>query len=216
MMTHDPSSSSKGRLPSDAARHVCPWWLGYALASPIRRLFESPERLLGPYVRPGMTIVEPGCAMGYFSVPMARMVGAEGRVVCVDLQQKMIDGLLRRARRAGVADRISARVCAGDDLGLATFRGAADLVVAIHMIHEVPDRQRLLQQLSDTLRPGGTLLVLEPRGHVPVDDFARTLAMAEQAGLKPTGASPSGRSRGAVLVKDGARSLDEAGSRVPQ
>jgi ubiquinone/menaquinone biosynthesis C-methylase UbiE len=152
-----------------------------------------------------MTIVEPGCGMGYFSVPMARLVGPGGRVVCVDLQQKMLDGLVRRARRAGVADRITTRLCGPDDLGLGDLAGTADLAVAIHMIHEVPDQRPLLGQLSDVLRPGGTCLVVEPPGHVSAEDFSATLSLAAQAGLRLTGDSPSGRRLTAVLVKDESR-----------
>jgi 2-polyprenyl-3-methyl-5-hydroxy-6-metoxy-1,4-benzoquinol methylase len=180
---------------------VCPWWLGYVLASPLRRLVESPEHLLGPYIRPGMTVVEPGCGMGYFSLPLARMVGPNGKVVCADLQPRMIDTLRRRARRAGVLDRIHAVVCTAGDLGLAGWHGSADLAVAIHMIHEVPDPERLLRQLHDVLRPGGALLVLEPRGHVSRDDFDRTRGLAGRVGFTDTGRSVSARGLGAILVK---------------
>ena len=119
------------------APHVCPWWLGYLLASPLRRLAENPERILAPWVRPGMTVLEPGCGMGYFSLPLARTVGPNGRVICVDLQQKMIDGLARRARKAGLLDRLALSVCGSDELGLGDWRGRVDLAVAIHVIHEV-------------------------------------------------------------------------------
>jgi ubiquinone/menaquinone biosynthesis C-methylase UbiE len=178
---------------------VCPWWLGYVLASPVRRLFESPERLLGPYVRRGMTVVEPGCGMGYFTIPVARMTGSEGKVICVDLQEKMIAGLLRRARRAGLADRILASVCSTEDLGLQAFRGAADLALAIHMVHEVPDQRSLLAQLHDVLRPGGSLLIREPRGHVSQEAFQGTLALAKSVGLEATNQHLGGKGPGALL-----------------
>ena len=55
--------------------HVCPWWLGPILAGPIRRLIESPTRLLGPLVRSGMTVIEPGCGMGFFTLALAETVG---------------------------------------------------------------------------------------------------------------------------------------------
>jgi hypothetical protein len=32
------------------ARRLCPWWLGYLLASPVRRLFQNPRVLLQPMV----------------------------------------------------------------------------------------------------------------------------------------------------------------------
>ena len=55
------------------AERVCPWWLGYLLASPVRRwMAENPESLLAPYVREGMTVLEPGPGMGFFTLPLAR------------------------------------------------------------------------------------------------------------------------------------------------
>ena len=82
-------------------RHrVCPWWLGYVLVSPLRRLLEPPGKVLGPHVQPGMTVVEPGCGMGNFTLPLARMVGPSGKVICVDLQPKMIAALRRYIEKA--------------------------------------------------------------------------------------------------------------------
>ena len=46
---------------------VCPWWLGYFLASPIRQwLGQDPIKILSPYVREGMIVLEPGPGMGFF------------------------------------------------------------------------------------------------------------------------------------------------------
>lgn len=183
---------------------VCPWWLGWVLVNPLRRLIEPPERLLGPFVRPGMTVVEPGCGMGYFSLPLARMVGPTGKVIAVDLQEKMIAGLKRRARRAGLDDRIVARVSSPTDLGLGPFAGTADFAVALHVVHEVPDQRRFLEQMQAVLRPGGSFLVVEPRGHVPPAAFEETLAMARAAGFERPGLAPRARGISAVLRKPGA------------
>ncbi len=84
-MTDTTRVTGSGVALSSCPHGVCPWYLGYLLASPLRRLLENPERMLRPYVRPGMTVLEPGSGMGFFSLPLARLVGAEGRVVCVDL-----------------------------------------------------------------------------------------------------------------------------------
>ncbi|HXN47666.1 MAG TPA: methyltransferase domain-containing protein, partial [Bryobacteraceae bacterium] len=69
---------------------VCPWWLGYLLASPIRRLAQNPSGTVAPYVREGMTVLEPGPGMGFFTLDLARLVGSSGRVVAVDIQPKML------------------------------------------------------------------------------------------------------------------------------
>ena len=99
--------------------HVCPWWLGYLLASPLRRLLQDPAKILAPYIREGMTVLEPGPGMGFFTLELARLVGAGGRVIAVDVQPKMLDRLKRRAGTAGVSERVHARVCSSDSLGLA-------------------------------------------------------------------------------------------------
>jgi ubiquinone/menaquinone biosynthesis C-methylase UbiE len=169
--------------PASCPHRICPWYLGYLLASPVRRLLENPERMLRPYVRPGMTVLEPGSGMGFFSLPLARLVGPDGRVVCVDLQQRMIDGLRRRARKAGVLDRIETAVCNADDLGIGAWACRIDLALVIHVIHEVPDEGRFLRQIHAALRPGGTLVVIEPKGHVTPARFEETLALADAAGF---------------------------------
>ena len=163
---------------------VCPYWAGFLLAGRLRRLVQNPERLLVPFVSSGMTVLEVGPGMGFFSIPMARLVGAGGRVVCVDVQEKMIRALERRALRAGVADRIAARVCQPASLGIEDFRGRIDLAFLFAMVHEVPDAGRLFGEVADALRPEGRCLVAEPRLHVPSRSFEATVALALQYGLR--------------------------------
>ncbi len=191
------------RTPPARSGHVCPWWLGPLLASPLRRLIESPEQLLGPHVKPGMTVLEPGCGMGFFTLPLARLVGPAGKVICVDVQPRMIDGLRRRARRAGLLDRIESSVCVADDLGLEKWQERVDQAIAINTVHETGDAARFLEQIAAALRPGGTLLLVEPRGHVSREAFATTLAAAERVGLSEKDRPATRRKLAALLVKTG-------------
>ena len=80
----------------------CPWWAGYLIASPIRKLWQDPAQILKPYIRAGMTAVEPGPGMGFFTLEIAKLVGPSGRVVAVDVEPRMIERLKRRARKAGL------------------------------------------------------------------------------------------------------------------
>jgi ubiquinone/menaquinone biosynthesis C-methylase UbiE len=163
---------------------VCPWWLGYFLASPLRRLVEDPDKLLGGLITPGMTVLDVGCAMGFFTLPATRMAGSSGRVIAVDIQPKMISALKRRAKRRGLLDRIETRVGTEQGLGLSDLEGKIDLVLAIHMVHEVPDRDRLMRELSRVVKNTGKMLVVEPKGHVKAAAFAETVAAAERAGFR--------------------------------
>ncbi len=187
----------------DQNHHVCPWWIGYLLVSPLRSWLEPAGRFIDPLVKPGMTVLDPGCGMGYFSLAAARRVGESGRVICVDMEPRMIRALERRARRKGLADRIQASVCDARDLGLQELQGQVDLALAIHMVHEVPRRRAFLAQISDTLASHGQLLVMEPRGHVPEEDFQRTLELAGEVGLRQVAApfEPHRRSFAALLQR---------------
>ena len=184
------------------AEHVCPWWVGYILISPFRRFLQNPRKILASHVKPGTVALDVGCAMGFFSLEMARLVGLEGRVVCVDLQPKMIDVLVRRATKAGLSDRIDSRVCDSNGLGLEDLSEKVDFALAYAVVHEVPDPQAFLQQIHAALRPGGTFLLAEPKGHVSEEQFGETLDSAKKVGLeiaeRPTA---MGRSHTALLKK---------------
>ena len=183
------------------ADHLCPVWVGYLLASPLRKLFQNPERILGPYVREGMRTLDIGCAMGFFSLPLGRMVGPAGRVVCVDMQERMLRVLENRARKAGVLDVIETRLCDKQSLGLEDIAESIDFALACYVVHEVPDVSALFLQVRDALKPGGRLLVLEPRGHVSRGRFERILAAAREQGFLPVDNPVVLRSRSALLEK---------------
>lgn len=163
--------------------HICPVWGGHLLLNPLRKLLENPKTMLGPHVRSGMTVLEPGCGMGFFTLPLARMVGEMGRVITLDVQPGMLASLAKRAERAGLADRIEGRLIDPDRLELSDLEGRADLVAAIHMVHETPDPARFFQAMRACLKRGGKLLVVEPRGHVPGKAFADTVSLAMGQGF---------------------------------
>jgi SAM-dependent methyltransferase len=200
-MVENESPRGQPPVPASPARiHVCPWWLGPLLLNPLRRLLQDPVRLLGPHVRAGMTVLEPGCGMGFFSLPLARMVGPGGRLICVDLQPRMIRGLVRRAERAGLAGRIDAVLGSLDEPRLDALRGAVDFAAAVYMVHEVSDQDGLLRRLCELVRPGGRLLLVEPKGHVSAPAFARTIERAGRAGWTEAG-RPPGAGKRAVLLE---------------
>ncbi len=178
---------------------VCPWWIGYLLASPIRRLFQHPRAILSPHVRAGMTVVEPGPGMGFFTLELARLVGPSGGVIAVDIQERMLASLRRRAERAGLADRIETRLAQAGSLGLEDLAGAVDFVLAFAMVHEFRDNDAFFRQAAAALKPGGTVLLAEPQHHVSPERFAGQLEAAGRAGLGLVDRPAIRGSRAAVL-----------------
>jgi ubiquinone/menaquinone biosynthesis C-methylase UbiE len=182
-------------------QHTCPWWAGYFLTFRLRCLVENPRAILAPHVRNGMLVLEPGPGMGFFTLELARLVGPHGRVVAVDVQERMLSGLRRRAARAGLVDRLDLRLAAAPDLGIEDLAGSMDFALIFHMLHEVPDQKALLAGVHAALRPGGTMLLVEPRGHVSRVDFAASLATCREVGLVDAAGKERERPLHALLLK---------------
>ena len=182
---------------------VCPWWLGYWLINPLRRYGQNPREILAPYVREGMTVLEPGPGMGFFTRDLARLVGTTGRVVAVDVQPKMIGRLKQRVAKAGLAGRLEARVAAPESMGIADLQGAVDFTAALYMVHEFPDAGKFFAEVAAASKPGARLLIAEPKGHVKPTAFEAELEAAREAGFALVERPAIRRSLAAVMKKSG-------------
>jgi ubiquinone/menaquinone biosynthesis C-methylase UbiE len=183
------------------AHGVCPWWVGYLLASRVRRWLQDPGAIVGPFVSDGMLVLEPGPGMGFFTLELARRVGPKGRVTAVEVQPTMLAGLKKRAAKAGLTDRIDARLCNKDGLGIDDLAGHVDFALAFAMVHEVPNPDGLFADLHRALKPGGKLLVAEPAGRVRADAFEASLERARGAGFLIEKRPPIRRFHAAVLQR---------------
>ncbi|OFY47383.1 MAG: hypothetical protein A2Y87_09215, partial [Bacteroidetes bacterium RBG_13_46_8] len=146
-------------------QHVCPVWLGYTFILPFRKYQHDPQKILTPHVKEGMTVMDYGCAMGYFSIPLAQMTGVKGTVYCVDIQEKMLAKLQKRAAKYNVSDVIKP-LQAGKDFNPDELLEKLDFVLLFAVVHEVPDKNQLFQDFYKMLKPGGSILFAEPKWHV--------------------------------------------------
>jgi ubiquinone/menaquinone biosynthesis C-methylase UbiE len=178
--------------------HICPWYMAYTFDNPLRKLLHDSSRILGPYVRQGMTVLDLGCGMGYFSLGMARLVGESGKVFSVDMQPEMLRIVEKRARRKGLFNRIETVLTDGISLQLGV---AVDFALCFWMVHEVPDQAALFGQLYSALKPGGHLFVAEPgMRHVSDDEMEMSVALAGEAGFVEV-ARPRVRISKAVVLR---------------
>lgn len=180
---------------------ICPWWLGYWLISPLRKYWQNPHDILAPYVRERMTVLEPGPGMGFFTLELARLVGPSGRVIAVDVQSKMIDRLKHRAAKAGLLERVDARIALADSMGMTDLHNSVDFTLAFAVVHEFPDAGRFFAEVAAFSKPGATVLLAEPSGHVKAAAFDSELQAAAAAGLKLVDRPSIRRSHAALLRK---------------
>lgn len=159
---------------------VCPWWMTYTFDNPLRKLVQNPSKILSPFVRSGMRVADVGCGMGYFTIPLAELVGPSGYVQAVDLQDQQLKRVRKRAEKAGVSERIDRTLVDEKSLKL---KAPLDFVLAFYMVHEVPSAEALFREVFGSLRSGGTLLVVEPPMHVNKRLFREEIEAAKKAGF---------------------------------
>ncbi|KQC04701.1 MAG: hypothetical protein APR53_02950 [Methanoculleus sp. SDB] len=163
---------------------ICPASHAGMLDHPIRRLIQSPGRILGRYIRAGDRVLDVGCGPGFFSRAMARMVGESGCVVAADLQDEMLAMLRERAEKEGILSRIQTHRTRPETLELGKA-DPFDFVLAFYVVHETPDAGRFFGEIAAALRPGGRMLVVEPSHHVDEQEFEGEVAAARAAGFVP-------------------------------
>ena len=184
------------------SHRVCPWWVGYILASPIRSwMGQDAAQIVGPFIKPGMVVLEPGPGMGFFTLEMARRLGNSGRVVAVDIQPRMLKSLTRRAAQRGLAARIETRLATPDSLNVGDLTGNVDFVLAFAVVHEMPSAAHFFQQAAKTMKPGARLLFAEPRGHIKPEQWNEELRLASEAGLERIENLEIPRSNSVILQK---------------
>jgi ubiquinone/menaquinone biosynthesis C-methylase UbiE len=165
------------------------WWRRNPSACPYSQRFwvEAPhplitrerlKRTLEP--RPGERVLEVGPGTGYYSLPLAEWLGADGRLDVYDVQQEMLDHTERRAREAGV----TVHPRHGDARQLPYDDETFDAALLVTVLGEIPDQVQALRELRRVLKPGGRLVVGELAGD-PHVVFPKALERrASEAGLR--------------------------------
>jgi len=160
---------------------VAKWYHMILFPEWLRRILQRPRKFLDELVRPGMTVVDIGCGIGFYTLELARMVGERGKVVAVDFQPKMLAFTGGKAKRAGLDKRIEYIQCSQDDLKLSE---RVDFALSMWMAHEVADRGRMFGQVREVLKDDGRYLIAEPWFHVSKELYGSICMEAESAGLR--------------------------------
>lgn len=182
---------------SEKEKYVCPASGSLFLYNGLRRLIQNPEKMFARHLKNGMTAMDIGAGPGFFSVPMAGMVGPKGKVIAVDLQAEMLEKLKINAQKQGV-ENIVLHQCSPTELGVTE---KADFILTFWMVHEVPDAAHLLAQIRDILKPDGLYFFSEPKFHVSKKAFDETLEMCREAGFTVIEAPEIWLSRSAVMKR---------------
>jgi ubiquinone/menaquinone biosynthesis C-methylase UbiE len=105
-----------------------------------------------------------GCGNGFYSLPLAALVGESGKVLAVDIQPEMLQLLSRRAATEGI-DHID--MLLGTPLDPKLPEGVVDLVLMVDVYHEFSHPQAMLSAIRKSLKPDGRIALVEFREEDP-------------------------------------------------
>lgn len=91
---------------SDHDNHVCPVENAGVLDHSLRRLIQNPHKILKPYIKSGMTVVDLGCGPGFFTIEMAKLLNRSGTVIAADLQEGMLEKVRQKIYRTTLEQRV--------------------------------------------------------------------------------------------------------------
>ncbi len=167
---------------SNRSNRVCPVERAGSLDNRIRRWLQNPQKILSPYIEEGMTVLDAGCGPGFFSIDMAQMAGKSGRVIASDLQEGMLGKVRDKIKGTELEERITLHKCEENKIGVSEH---VDFVLLFYIVHEVPNKEELFNEIVTILRPKGQVLIVEPPFHVSKSAFEETIRKARDAGLIP-------------------------------
>ena len=184
------------QLMSDRSNRICPVEAAGSLDNRFRKWIQPPQKILKPYVREGMTVLDIGCGPGFFTIELARMVGNSGRVIACDVQEGMLEKVRKKIRGTELEKRITLVLSSQNKIGTTEL---ADLILTFWVVHEAPDQRSFLKEIFTLIKPNGRFLLVEPTFHVTKRAFSKTIDIAQEIGFRQTETPKIIFSRAAVL-----------------
>jgi len=163
--------------------------LAFLLNNPIRRYFAAPEKLIEKFqINSGDVVVDFGCGPGYFTIPLARIAR---KVVGVDVSTRMLDKVAVYARK----NEVAVELLQSDGTRINLPDSSVDVIVLIHVFHEIEDRAKVLLEFARILKHSGRALIVEKtQGGIlasrlgpPVVNGSEILTEVTNAGLSDDG-----------------------------
>ena len=159
----------------------CPRWLGFFLDNPLAGK-EANRQISKAELKSGMVILDAGCGTGRLTLPTARLIGPKGKVVAIDIQQRMLATVRARSQAVGLKNISFRQIALGE--GVFQDKNTFDRVFLTTVLGEIPNQLQALREIYTALKPGGVLsiaeIMLDPHYQSPI--WVRQIA--EQAGFQ--------------------------------
>jgi ubiquinone/menaquinone biosynthesis C-methylase UbiE len=129
--------------------------LSFMLDNPIRRLLNPPERLVSKLgVQKTHTVVDFGCGPGFYTIPIAHVAA---RTIGVDVSPIMLQKVNEQAKK----NRVTIELIQSDGTSIDMHDRSVDMILLVHVFHEISDREEVLHEFTRILQPTGRIIIVE-------------------------------------------------------
>ncbi len=111
-------------------------------------------------IEPGQTVCDMGCGNGFYTLPLARLVGEQGKVLAVDIQPEMLRLLHERAKDEGIAN---IELVVGVQTDPRLEPNSLDMILMVDVYHEFSHPRQMLEAMRKALKPNGRIALAEFR-----------------------------------------------------
>ena len=138
----------------------CPVWMKWLLDPTFHgRISSRTQKTINHLdLRPGMFVLDAGCGPGRLSIPIAKIIGPQGTLTAVDIQEGMLQLVRERAEKENITNIRYIQEMLGDGI---LESNLYDRAVLITVLGEIPDQKKAIQEIYQAIKPGGILLIEE-------------------------------------------------------
>jgi ubiquinone/menaquinone biosynthesis C-methylase UbiE len=126
-------------------------------------------------LQPGQVVLDLGSGAGLDAFVARRLVGAEGRVIGVDMTAEMVSRARENARRQGL-ENVEFRL--GEIEHLPVRSESVDVAISNCVLNLVPDKRRAFIEIYRVIKPGGHICISDVVSSAPLPDWVKGVAEA--------------------------------------
>ena len=178
-------------------KSYCPLRMAGLLDNKFRRYFHKPNKILKPFIRKNMTVLDFGCGPGVFTVEMAHLLEVTGKVIAIDMQEGMLEIVKRKIKETSIEKIVELQKCTQEKVGL---NENVDFVLMFYVVHEVPSKENLFHEILPRINKDGLIMIVEPKA-VSKKSFDAMIDNIKENGFEEERLLKIAFSRGIVLRK---------------